>query len=263
MNESVSLSAEELERTKPAGWEYLLFAAVLEEEIVPVLDGYEALRWQHPSDATPALGALESREYALEKRGELQAAVARLTVLLEDHLARVWGAPGRPPDAVAIRRACQHIVAGCKGFLVWERALRSVEPHPLLERAFTRLRGVTKPWVEQVAALAPQFRNVITVGRSGTLEFDLRFDIPSLADLKLPSPEDCSRAGRAAGITNAANQAAGTPLPAWSVWDDLKEGLEHAVGCIIGGMALAVLACVCPVVGWTLIVACMLPGRRQ
>jgi hypothetical protein len=123
--------------TRPAGWEYLLFASVL-------LKGKEDLemKW-HDHNMPPfrrtlvVSDAQDASAYLGDEFGNLQALVnAMMTVFSAEAQEQAFGVPGEPGDPVRIEHLAKRIIQTYEGILDWAAAIRGVEPPEVLRDVF-------------------------------------------------------------------------------------------------------------------------------
>jgi hypothetical protein len=121
---------------RPPGWEYLLYAGVLQQGLEEL-----AVKWHDEELGMPRGERLSIEEGALSY---LRTEVSRLEALVESVMRvfepeareRAFGAPGEPGDPVRIENLARHVIRIYEAMLDWAAGLRAVVPPEPYERAF-------------------------------------------------------------------------------------------------------------------------------
>jgi hypothetical protein len=128
--EQVPRTAEEelaLLRTKPEGWEYLLFASVLLKQLEALEEKYRDHQIRY---VVPADGPSDASE-AARFLGRAFGSASRLTSNVDRILdpttqERAFGRPGEPGNSDAIEHLAQRLIDTYAGLLEWAAQLRNV-----------------------------------------------------------------------------------------------------------------------------------------
>jgi hypothetical protein len=114
-----------IERERPEGWEYLLFAGALLVGRDDSEAGYRDRRQATPDgEFLDSDSAMERLDVAFTELIRLTSATA--AVLEPDVLEPAFGAPGEPGDARRILQLADSLVAKYRQLIGWSRTLRSV-----------------------------------------------------------------------------------------------------------------------------------------
>lgn len=123
--------------TKPAGWEYLLFASVL-------LKGKDDLemKWHDhnmpPFRRTVVISdAKDALTYLGDEFGNVRALVNAMGVVHSTEAQeQAFGAPGESGDPVRIEHLAKRVIQTYEGILDWAAMIRGVEPPEVLQDVF-------------------------------------------------------------------------------------------------------------------------------
>lgn len=133
-----SLDEEELMLgTRPPGWEYLLWGAVLlrkKNELEPKWQEHEAGR-RRPG--TTAMTIQEACDRIADEPAKASEIVERMTAWLAPEVQeRAFGMPGEPGDPQRITELAEGVITGCDELLEWSAALRATGVPRDLRRLF-------------------------------------------------------------------------------------------------------------------------------
>jgi hypothetical protein len=123
--------------TKPAGWEYLLFASEL-------LQGKERLEMKWHDHNMPPFqrthhvpDVQDASAYLSNEFGNMRALVHSMaSVFSREAQEDAFGAPGEPGDQVRIEHSARRIIQTYEGILDWAAAIRRIEPPDVLQEVF-------------------------------------------------------------------------------------------------------------------------------
>lgn len=141
---------------KPDGWEYLLFAQVLTDEV----GKWSSLREDHQLKLVTGAGNLVKPEdigfWYSNKLKRLALLTENLTTLLNEHLQVALGPPGTPGDAAAIIRVAKKIAVVYKDMLEWSLGCRGTLTHECYREVILFLSTIMDGTVENIEQYGPR-----------------------------------------------------------------------------------------------------------
>ena len=121
----VSNDAKKIETEKPKFWEYKLTAALLRDNVGPVLDQAKRLQEGGYSSALGRIGSLqEVLDWCNARMDEVVTLSADFGRLVNDRMPASWGPAGQPGDVAAIERVCEDLTDCAQRVVAWKETVR-------------------------------------------------------------------------------------------------------------------------------------------
>jgi hypothetical protein len=172
----------DLVRTRPAGWEFLLFAAVLRRKMEALEPKYRdhTLRFVHSSHG-PKLRDAEATDYLASAFAESRVLTDNFNRVFDQTAQeRAFGVLGEPGDPAEIDHLASRMIDVYEGMLDWAARVRSTST----DEQFHRAVELSSRFVDQPIQ---QFRDFVdlVVGETDQLPAALRAETPEPITLTL------------------------------------------------------------------------------
>jgi hypothetical protein len=179
LQENMTAEAERIYRDRPDGWEYHLTLEMLQSEMKPVLQRWDALKRGLYSKPSTRVAQRESVEWMLDRIAEAEHLVESFDLLSNEEFAKAWGAPGEAGDADAILSTSRLFAEMCATALEWEERVRFAVVDPAFERVRTQFVGIGGRFIDEAAKL-PAFMAAILDddNASGTHTLNMVLSLP-------------------------------------------------------------------------------------
>lgn len=176
----VSDDAKKIETEKPKFWEYKLTAALLRNNVDPIIDQSNRLQ---QGAYTKAFGQIASPQEALDWCRARMDQVPKLCedfgTLVNERLPASWGPAGQPGDVAAIENACEGLTDCARKVLAWKETVRFTK----LPAAFSDVQSVLSKFpdslLEQIGRISTELERVFgQENPSGTYNISLVVTTP-------------------------------------------------------------------------------------
>lgn len=172
--------AQKIETERPKFWEYKLTAALLRDNVGPVIEQSKRLQ---QGAYTKAIGQIASPQDALDwcraRMDEVPKLSADFGSLVNESLPASWGPAGQPGDITAIEKACEGLADCAKMVLTWKETVRFMK----LPSAFSDVQSVLSKFpdslLEQIGRIPTELERVFgQENPSGTYNINLVVTTP-------------------------------------------------------------------------------------
>jgi len=179
VQENMTPEAERIYRDRPDGWEYSLTLEMLQSEMKPVLQRWDALQRGLYSKQSVRIPRSNSIEWMQDRITEAEHLVGSFDLLSNEEFAKAWGAPGEAGDADAIVSTSRLFAEMCATALEWEERVRFAIVGPAFERVRTKFVGIGGRFIDEAAKL-PAFMGAVLgdENASGTHTLNMILSLP-------------------------------------------------------------------------------------
>lgn len=177
--QGLSAEAERICRDRPDGWEYRLTLEVLQSQMKPILQRWDALKRGLYSKPSTRVARMESAEWMMDRMSEMERVTDSFTALSNEEFAKAWGAPGEPGDADSIIFTSRLFAEMCGTALEWEEGVRFALVDPIFEPVRILFVGIGGRFIDEAQKL-PSFLSAVLSDpeASGTHALNMTLSLP-------------------------------------------------------------------------------------
>ncbi|MFZ3484770.1 hypothetical protein [Sphingomonas sp. 3-13AW] len=175
----LSAEAQRIISDKPDAWEYRLTVEVLQTEMAPTIQRWDALKRGLYSKPTSRIAEDASLAWLKDRLDEVTSLTGSFSALANEEFAKAWGEPGQPGDAAAIVSTSKLFAEMCAGALAWEERVRFTILDDVFDPTRRLFIGIAGTFIGEAVKLPSFIKSILDDEDSrGTQTLDMALTCP-------------------------------------------------------------------------------------